>query len=424
MRTMNRRAALRGGAGALSSLLIRGLASGLPPAYLLKPSAARAQMMPQTPQTLILSTSSRGDPINVNCPGSYTEGVYNNPELETRRGSFGGDRHRAARVWCDLPRALRRRLAFVHYSPRTAAHPEYSYTMSFRGEVKQEMGNGSEMFASAMAQEAYTQGVHLQPEPIPVCSSFLTYKGQPLQLIKPAELRALFSVTDRELADLRQTRNDVLDALYSEMKVSGTQAQRAFVERYATSREQARNLGERLGEYLTDLSELVDDPNGAEAQVIAAVALAKLNITPVITVNIPFGGDNHQDVGLIRERDDAISGVEAIKSLWNRLNALEIQNQVTFATMNVFGRRGYTNQRGGRDHNAHHAVMVTFGSEIQGGVYGRMNAQGRATTIGQVQVGRTMEAAGTSLAHALGHRPDRMNTRIPNGRLINGFLKS
>ena len=41
-------------------------------------------------QTLILSTSSRGDPLNINCPESYVEGVTNLPRLPSSRGRFGG----------------------------------------------------------------------------------------------------------------------------------------------------------------------------------------------------------------------------------------------------------------------------------------------------------------------------------------------
>lgn len=427
MKELNRRMILRGGAGAFSTLLLRGLASGIPPAFLLNPSAATAQMMNQAPQTLILSTSQRGDPININCPGSYTDGVINNPDLETRRGRFGAQRHRAASVWCDLPNALRQRLAFFHYSPRTAAHPEYRDTMTFRGSMLSVNGNGREMFASAMAQMAFNSDLHRQAEPLPLCDSFLSYKGQPLQLLRPTDLKSLFGSPDETLANLRQTRNRVLDSLYSDMKVSGTQAQRKFIDRYAKSQEQAKSIGDELGDYLSDIGNNVDEDgnaNSAEDQIIAAVALAELNISPVITVNIPFGGDNHQDAGLIRERDQTISGVSAIGSLWNRLNTAGIQDRVTFATMNVFGRRHYLNDRGGRDHNRNHAVMVAFGSNIKGGVYGRMNAEGSATAIGNIGINQTMEAAGFSLAHALGQDPNEVSRRLPNGRLVNNFLRS
>jgi hypothetical protein len=407
----------------MSALLINSLASGLPLGYLLNPSRACAQSGSNEFQTLILSTSSRGDPLNVNCPGSYTNGVINNPRLDTARATFGESRSRGARVWCDLPANLRDRLAFFHYNPRTAAHPEYRATMTMRGSIKNEASNGTEMFASAISQLAYSPMTHLQEEPIPLCNSFLSFKSQPLQQIKPVDVKSLFSPADQQLADLRQNRDAVLDALYADMKENGNQAQRQFIDRYALSRGQARDLGEQLGGLLDRLPTNEDDPNSPLDQVIAAVALARLNISPVITINIPFGGDNHQDAGLIQEEEETIAGVGLINSLWNELNDAGIQDRVSFATMNVFGRRSYTNSRGGRDHNQHHAVMVGFGRHIQGGVYGGMDGEGKAQDIGTISADQTMEAAGVSMMRALGHSVQTTQSRIPTGELIPQFLR-
>ena len=85
------------GQGALGSgLLLRSLATGLPVSWLLNPERAMAQQNMQRPQTLIFSTSSAGDPVNINCPGSYVQGVTNNPHLGAQQGRFGDQRVRAA----------------------------------------------------------------------------------------------------------------------------------------------------------------------------------------------------------------------------------------------------------------------------------------------------------------------------------------
>ena len=295
--------------------------------------------------------------------------------------------------------------------------------MAMRGSLKNEQGNGTEMFPSAMAQLAYTPGFHLQEEPVPLCDSFLSFRSQPLQMVRPTDLKSLFSPEDPALANLRRTRDQVLDTLYTDMLRGGSRAQREFVDRYANSRAQAQSLGDQLGELLAMLPTDPEEPNSARDQVIAAVALAQLKISPVITINISFGGDNHQDTGLIREEADTLSGVAAISELWSRLKAIGIQDEVTFATMNVFGRRSYLNGRGGRDHNQHHTVMVAFGANIKGGVYGSMNGEGRATAIGDVGIGETMEAAGVSLARGLGHSSEVVNERLPGGRAIGAFLR-
>ena len=75
----SRRQILAGGAIGLGGLLLRSMAIGLPPAWLSRPLNAFGQEAGQSDlQTLILSTSSAGDPINANCPGSYVEGFENN----------------------------------------------------------------------------------------------------------------------------------------------------------------------------------------------------------------------------------------------------------------------------------------------------------------------------------------------------------
>ena len=68
--------------------------------------------------------------------------------------------------------------------------------------------------------------------------------------------------------------------------------------------------------------------------------------------------------------------------------------------------------------------MVAFGSNIQGGVYGEMNENGEAVAINGIQPDRTMEAAGRSMGHALGHSEPSMNLRIPTGQLVPNFLRS
>jgi len=420
----NRRQLLKSGAGALSALFINSLASGLPASFLLNPRRASAQANELSSQTLILSTSSRGDPLNVNCPGSYGEGITNNPNLESSRASFGAQQAEGARVWCDLSADLRQRLAFFHYSPRTAAHPEYRQTMTLRGSLKNEAGNGAEMFPSAIAQLAYTPGFHLQEEPIPLCDSDLTFKSQPLQQINPVDLQSLFSPADVALADLRQTRDQVLDALYAELRVNGNKPQRDLIDRYALSRGQARDLGDQLGGLLERLPTNPDEPNSALDQVIAAVALARLKISPVITINIPFGRDNHQDALLTDEETETRSGVALIDQLWSELKTAGIEDEVSFATMNVFGRRAYRNSRGGRDHNQHHAVMVAFGAQVQGGVYGGMDSDGRATNIAGISSDQTMESAGASMMRALGHSQEAVELRIPGAAVHAPFLRS
>ena len=426
---VNRRTLLRGGAASSLGLLFRGLATGLPPAWLLNPSTSHAQSMMNSTgaQTLILSTSSAGDPINANVPGSYVDGAENNPDLASGMFDFGGVTTRGAQLWGDLPVELRNRLAFFHYGSRAVAHPEYASTMTFRGSVKNEQGNGSEMFSSMVAQLNHEALGTLQQEPLPLCKEVLTFRGQPLQSINPIDLKALFQGQEGQVSDLRTLRDRTLDDLYAGLRTDGRQIQRDFVDRYILSRDQARSMGEQLGSLLERLPINPDDPNGILDQVIAAVAVAKLRIAPVITIRVPFGGDNHQDEELTDEADQTREGVEAI-------GQENLRDNVTFATLNVFGRQLQRNTNGGRDHSSGHAVMVAFGSNIRGGVYGGVSASsvsknidpstGAAVETGGIDLGETLEAAGKSLATALGISAQQIDQRIQGGQSVTAFTSS
>lgn len=430
-RKLSRRNFLRGSAVS-SALVFQSLATGLPVDFLMNPSRALAQGVNHEVQTLIFSTSQAGDPVNVNCPGSYRNGVTNNPLLEGVRAAYGGRQTRAAAPWAELPGALRRRLAFFHHRTDSAAHPEHDLTMSFRGAIKNAAGNGQEMLPSMVAQLGAPQMNTLQVEPMVLGNARITYQNQPLQTTSPTELKNLFAGREDELVDLRPLRDQTLDRLYRNMKDNGSPAQRTFLDRFLLGRDQARTLGENMGTLLDALPSNADEPNSARDQMIAAIALAKLRVSPVIVINIPFGRDNHQDSTLEEERDQTISGVADIKFLWSELRRHNLQDEVTFAMLNVFGRTLTRNNRGGRDHNRHHGVMVAFGSQVKGGVYGGVSANGRcrrinpnngrATDNGGIAEGDTLGTAGKSLLAALGHGEAEINDRIRIGRILNPFL--
>lgn len=432
---LNRRQALFGGSVGVG-LLLRGLATGLPPAWLSASRFALAQEMNEAlPQILIMSSSSSGDPVNVNVPGSYVDGVTNNPILAVSDNVRLGGRPpvRAAQVWGDLPRALRDRLAFVHYSSRTAAHPEFTKAMTLHGAVKTSQGNGSEMLSSALASLGATPLACRQREPIPLTNETVTFEGQPLQFVKPSEVKALFSAQEDSLADLRSARDRALNELYRGLQNGGTRAQKKFLDRYLLSRDQARSLGEELGTLLEGLSTDPDLMDGPGDQVKAAVALAQLNIAPVINIKIPFGGDNHQDADLSIEAEQTTTGIGHIRDLWTLLGEVNHSDRVSFAMLNVFGRTFERNSRGGRNHNRYHGVMVAFGQQIQGGVYGGVTSDGRAMNIdpvsgvaraeGGISSELALEAAGFSLARSMGYTQEQVSSRIQGGELITSFLR-
>ncbi|HEY2734799.1 MAG TPA: hypothetical protein VGI70_12480, partial [Polyangiales bacterium] len=76
-RTITRRQSLRAALFGSGYLGLRALATGLPVWYLQNPRSATADDLKclidakDKLQYLIVSTSSNGDPINCNCPGTY-----------------------------------------------------------------------------------------------------------------------------------------------------------------------------------------------------------------------------------------------------------------------------------------------------------------------------------------------------------------
>ncbi|MEL6186797.1 MAG: DUF1501 domain-containing protein [Myxococcota bacterium] len=430
----HRRHALRLAAGGLG---LRALATGLPASFLLRPHQARAQAA-TPPQFLVLAVSSRGDPLNANAPGSFVEGVVNNPLAEMAPVDFelGPVRTRAARPWSTLGADLRSRLGFMHLRTGVVTHPSMNEVLELRGAVTGESGNRGEMLPSMLAAEAAPLLETVLSEPIPLGAETLSARGLPLDSISPPELKDLFSSAQPGLAQLADLRDASLDAIYAEVRGSGTPAQRDFLDRFALGRNQARQLGEELSALL---ERVVDTPLTPEAaardQLLAAVALFRLNVTPVVTVNVPFGGDNHQDDSLEQEADEHASGVGLIQTLFDELKAVDLQDRVTFATLNVFGRTLQRNAAGGRDHNGDHHVLAAFGSRVRPGVFGGLQregdrfvagaidpATGAMAPDGAIPADETLLAAGHTLMSWLNLPEETAARRLAGGQGVAGMV--
>ena len=170
-----------------------------------------------------------------------------------------------------------------------------------------------------------------------------------------------------------------------------------------------------------------------KGQSLAAAALIAANVTPVVTIHIPFGGDNHSDQNLQGEADQTVSGVAAIQTLMGNLSSLGLQDKVTFATWNVFGRNlngiAKVTSRTGRDHYGNHAVTVMIGKNVAPSVIGGVapdasgayvaspidSGSGNVSASGDIASAATHDAAARTLAGALG---------IPASATAAGFIAS
>jgi hypothetical protein len=441
------------------SLGLKAFVTGLPAWYLMNPRRATAQDLQcaitarENLQYLILSVSSNGDPLNCNVPGTYEQPAIvhpTQPAMEMVPVMLGDKSYGAALPWADpsvmsptdvamgvatpatgqLTSAVLARTAFFHHRTGTTVHGDQPKVMRLLGDM-----SGGEMVVSAYAKHLSTCFGTVQAAPIAVgargnSSELVSFAGRTLPSISPTQLKQLLTGSRNDpLVKARVLRDQALNQLNQLAKDDGSAIQKQFLDKLATSQTQVRALAEQLGTTLTAITS--DDVNG---QALAAAALISANVTPVVTIHLSFGGDNHTDANLQAESDQHVSGVRGIQTVMNALGTLtdaagvSLTERVTFATMNVFGRNLNAIQkvtdRTGRDHYGNHSVMVMIGKNVKAGVIGGVvpNSTTSATPAyqaGDIDSKTGAQATGGDVAatksHAAAVRTLGAALGIPNG---------
>ena len=414
---------------------LQSLATGIPISALLNgiPINAHAQNA-GTPQNLILISRSAGDPFNANAPGSYVDGVVNNPDPSMAPTNFylGSQETTAAAPWASLPEWALSQRTFIHHRTYQNVHGQHDNVMRLLGNALGSAGTGTENVASLYSSETSSLLGTIQQEPIALGGNALTFEGRALQSVSPQTLATLFSPESGTALQLTQLRQQRLDEINAVLRSNGTSAQREWLDRYATSREQIQALDESL---LETFSSITSDDQ--DAQIAAAVALIQMQVSPVIQIAIEFGGDNHVDGGLANEAAQYVTGVQAISSLLTQLETAGLQDRVTVANLSVFGRTLAQKGTRGRNHNLNHHVMMISGANVNPGVVGSIAASGNdfgATGIDSVTgagsddadipADETLEGATKTLGAALGISNEQMDLRINGGKVIQAALSS
>ena len=430
------------GAGAVG---LRSLATGLPVSMLLNPRQALADMPlackdASKAQFIILSTSGSGDPINASVPGTYEDmGIIHSPDPRMAPAplTMNGHQYTAATPWSTLPQDALNRTIFWHIMTDTPVHPK-------EGDVLRLMGatTKSEMLPSVLAKQLAPCLNTIQSQPICIGaagpSEGLSFGGQALPIIPPVALKAtLTNPTTGAFAmitQLQSLRDQTMNQLYELYKNGATPAQKAYVDSMATSQSQVRSVSQSL---LAMLSAIKD--NSVDSQITAALALIQMNVSPVISIHIPFGGDNHSDKGLMNESNQTVSGVQSIVSLLQQLQSAGLQDKVTFMSLNVFGRTLATNggattmATDGRAHNQNHQVSITIGKAFKGGVIGSCvplhsdygasaidSQSGAGSTSGDIAAIDSLAAFGQTMLAAVGGDPTAITA--PTAKVITGAL--
>ena len=436
--TISRRKVLLDSLFGAGMLGLRSLATGIPMAALADPRKALADGCAPSPgaQYLLLSSSSNGDPVNANVPGMYDipDIAHSaDPAMAPMAMSLGGKSSTAATPWAQLPQALLDRTSFFHHGTYTVVHPDLARVMTLQGFVSQH-----EMLVSMLSQQLAGCLGTVQQEPLALgprsSSEALTSQGRPQPILSPSTLATLLSAPSGPLGALTKLRDADLDRLNAWYKSNGTRDQRAFLDRYALSQQQAREISQSL---ISTLQGIKD--NSPDSQVTAALTLFRMNVAPVVSIHIPFGGDNHVDPGLATETKQTIAGVATIGGMWNKLVAAGMQDKVSFAMMNVFGRTLSlkTGNDQGRTHHGDHHCTVLAGKAFKGGVIGGVEAANkdyRAMSIdaasgagvagggGSVPFSETLSALGKTLGAACGVSRDFLDAQIAGGKVVAGAL--
>jgi len=425
--TLGRRRLLRGLLGSTGLAMI---ATGLPASFLRAPLARAADPCGGDAQFLILAASDRGDPLNANCPGSYAHAGISHPDhpgfVETPI-KLGEVTSSAAMLWSTLPAWVLNRTSFVHHATRSAVHSEMPKIMRLMGATQ-----GNEMLPSLIAAQQAPCLATIQSHPVNIGRYVnLTAGGVALPRLAPTALKQLLTAGDSPLAHLRDLRDVYMDRIHDILKRDGTTEQRRYLDERAQSRADTR----RLADDATSLFDLVVD-DSAESELLAAVALFKLRVTPVVTTSLTFGGDNHSDAGLQEEIDQHEEGVQAIGTLMNVLETSGMQDQVTLAVLNVFGRNLVSDAAGGRDHWPKHSVSLIVGKAVRAGVVGGLAPEGTDFTCtgidarsgksvqggGDVPYEETLAAVGKTIWAATGADRASIDDAITDGKVLDAAL--
>jgi hypothetical protein len=429
---------------------LRALATGLPASFLLNPRKALANMSscgaasgPATgcssaAQYFILSTSGQGDPINANVPGMYENSSIVHPPsqlMAPTKFTMGGQSFTAAKPWSQLDQSVLDRMTFWHLMTNTFVHPAEQEVLRLM-----DVTAGPEMLPSILGKVMQPCLSTIQAQPV-CMSEDLTFNGQALPIIPPTALRATLTNPAGPFTSLQPLRDKTMNKLYGLYR-DATPAQQAYVDSLVTSQCQAREISQQL---LNKLSSITDD--SVQSQITAAVTLIQMQVSPVISIKIPFGADNHSDPGLQNETLQTtgtdptlgLTGVPAIAALMAALdgakfaNGTPLNNKVTFMSLNVFGRTLTSNGGSGtaadtgRGHWAYHQVSITIGSGFKAGVVGGVMpykndvgctnidpSTGLSSSSGSVSAQDTLAAFGQTILSSVGV-PTETITNTTNG---------
>jgi Protein of unknown function (DUF1501) len=436
MKNYHRRDVLRTLMQGSGAWALRAAVTGLPVAFLMDPlREARAEDRPTADpakaQFLVLALSDGGEPINCNGPGSFAfpRNMHHSidPAMQPTPLRLGAKTETAAQCWSTLPQWALNRAMFLQHSTFAGQHGMIGNVLRMMGRTKRGDSTPS-IYANYLAPTLKT----VQLAPISVDpSSVILANGIQILGSAPMAWKALIGQYEALPEAMQKVRDQTTDRIYATLKKHGTRAQIRYLDTLAKTGVDARSLGSKVGTLLNGISD-----DGAESQLKAAVAICKMNLAPVVCVHLNFGGDNHADPTLENETKAHKTSIAALSSFFSDLKANGLEDQVTFASLSVFGRNFGVADLHGRDHWGPHTSSVVIGRNVRAGLYGGAVARGGdyyATGIdsatgagvadgGDIRFEDTLAALGKKLGAALGLSTAVLDEEISGGKVVVGAL--
>jgi len=438
---LNRREALLSVLFGGSMVGLRAIATGLPLKLLLDPRKALADVpdgchASSDAQFVILSTSGAGDPLNANAPGTYDDANISHPTdpaMQKTPITLGTTATSAAAPWLTLGPSganVLSRTSVFHLATTTPVHPKEPNVLALMGATL-----AGEMFPSVLSAALAPCLGTLQTQPISIGagtpSESLSFKGQALPTVPPSALAATLTNPPGELTNLQKLRDSTLDQLYTNVYRTGASpAQKQFIDSLVNSQDQVRKIDPS---YLSALATIEDDSEAS--QILAAIALIQMKVTPVVTVHFSFGADNHHDPALANETALTQSGMASIVSLLQQLAKAGLADKVSFATLNVFGRTMGPSHTDGRDHNKNHQVSLAIGKGFRGALIGAVapvdddygataidSASGAGSPGGDIQPEDSLASFAKTVMTGVGVNDDVIAQQITSGTVIRAAL--
>jgi uncharacterized protein (DUF1501 family) len=400
-------------------------------------------------QYIIMSTSANGDPINANAPGTYaTSGPIAtlshpaDPTMAATPLTINGISTVAAKPWATpaaggvMAQSTLDRMSVWHIMTNTPVHPKEGAVLGLYGATQP-----NEMLPSLLAAGLQPCLNTIQPQPISIGASSpgeqLTFKGQPLPVIPPTALKDTLVNPGGGLlgvSNLQALRDDTLASVSDIYRSGATTAQKNYLDSLITSQSQLRSLNQTL---LNGIGALAD--NSVASQIAAAIILITMNVSAVIVIHIPFGGDNHFDNNLTTETQETVSGMQSLAALMSALKSASNANgslidQVSFIMLNVFGRTLGPSNTSGRQHNNLHEVSLAIGKPFNGSIIGGVGPVAPdfgclsidSTTgapNGDVQPTDTLASFGKTVMAAVGIDSTYIDSVIPSGKVVQAAIK-